>query len=309
MRINLNHLRYFRAVARTGNLTRAAERLNLSQSALSVQIRALEDRLGHPLFDRTGRGLELTEAGRIALDHAEAVHAAGEALVSALAGDAGARPLRVGVLATLSRNFVTGLLGPLLGEVRLSLRSGGARGLLDALAALEIDLMLTDRPAPGEGPARSVRLAVEAAHLVGPPAWFDGRGPEALARAHPMILPAPGSAMRRGVDRWLEGAGLSPRVAVESDDMATIRLMLRAGAGLGVVPPVVVRGEIEAGELGHAPAPPGLEQSFWAITVERRFPHPALATLLSEEAARRAASVSEPRVEDGLDRGGRQDGA
>ncbi len=295
MRINLNHLRYFRAVALEGNLTRAAERLNLSQSALSVQIRSLEERLGHPLFERTGRGLALTEAGRIALDHAEAVHAAGEALLSALSGDAEARPLRVGVLATLSRNFVTGLLAPLLGEVRLSLRSGGARGLLDALAAMEIDLLLTDRPAPEGSGARSIRLAQEAAHLVGPPDWFDGRGAAALVAAHAMILPAPGSAIRRGLDRWLEAEALAPRVAAESDDMATIRLLLRAGAGLGVVPPVVVRGEIEAGELGHMPAPAGLEQSFWALTVERRFPHPALARLLSEEAARRAAAVSEPR--------------
>jgi len=69
--LNYNHLRYFWAVAHDGNLTRTAERLNLSQSALSVQIRKLEDRLGQTLFERRGRQLHLTEAGRIALDHAD----------------------------------------------------------------------------------------------------------------------------------------------------------------------------------------------------------------------------------------------
>ena len=71
--MNLHHLRLFRAVAADGTLTGAARRLNLSQSALSTQIKALEASLGHDLFERRGRSLVLTEAGRIALDHADAI--------------------------------------------------------------------------------------------------------------------------------------------------------------------------------------------------------------------------------------------
>ena len=76
--VNYKHLRYFQAVAHDGNLTRAAQMLNLSQSALSTQIRTLEDRLGHNLFDRIGRQLVLTEAGRIALDYADAIFKTGD---------------------------------------------------------------------------------------------------------------------------------------------------------------------------------------------------------------------------------------
>ena len=72
-RLNYHHLRYFREVAIEGNLGRAAERLNVAQSALSVQIRQLEERLGFTLFDRVARSLVLTEAGRIALDHADRI--------------------------------------------------------------------------------------------------------------------------------------------------------------------------------------------------------------------------------------------
>jgi LysR family transcriptional activator of nhaA len=68
--LNFNHLHYFWAVANEGSLTRAAERLNLSQSAVSVQIQKLERQIGHPLFDRLGKKLILTEAGQIALDYA-----------------------------------------------------------------------------------------------------------------------------------------------------------------------------------------------------------------------------------------------
>lgn len=68
--LNYKHLRYFQAIAHEGNLTRAAEKLHVSQSALSSQIRLLEEQVGQDLFERRGRQLILTEAGRIALDHA-----------------------------------------------------------------------------------------------------------------------------------------------------------------------------------------------------------------------------------------------
>ncbi|MBA4207627.1 MAG: LysR family transcriptional regulator, partial [Polymorphum sp.] len=125
--LNYHHLRYFRAVAHDGNLTRTAERLNLSQSALSVQIRQLEERLGHALFERRGRQLHLTEAGRIALDHADAIFSAGEELIATLRQTGTTRQvLRVGGMATLSRNFQIAFLRPVLGraDVEVVLRSG-----------------------------------------------------------------------------------------------------------------------------------------------------------------------------------------
>ena len=88
--LNYNHLRYFWAVAHDGSLTRAAERLNLSQSALSVQIQKLEHQIGHALFERRGRKLQLTEAGQIALDYADTVFAAGDELIGTLRGPAAA---------------------------------------------------------------------------------------------------------------------------------------------------------------------------------------------------------------------------
>ena len=93
--LNYHHLRYFREVATEGHLGRAAERLNVSQSALSTQIRQLEDRLGQALFDRVGRTLQLTEVGRIALDYADRIFTAGDDLLAALnQSERSGRPLR-----------------------------------------------------------------------------------------------------------------------------------------------------------------------------------------------------------------------
>ncbi len=145
--INLHHLRLFRAVARDGTLTGAARALNLSQSALSTQIKTLEASLGHDLFERRGRGLILTEAGRIALDHAEAIFRTAEDLTATLQ-NAGAtrRVLRVGALATLSRNFQISFLSPLIGrpDVEVVLRSGAQGRLLRALDASSLDVVLTN---------------------------------------------------------------------------------------------------------------------------------------------------------------------
>jgi len=100
--LNLHHLRLFRAVAREGTLTAAARALNISQSAVSTQIKALETDLGHDLFERRGRNLVLTEAGRIALDHADQIFRAAEQLTATFRAAGGQRKvLRIGALATL----------------------------------------------------------------------------------------------------------------------------------------------------------------------------------------------------------------
>ena len=137
--LNFHHLRYFHMVAHEGNLTRAAQRLNVSQSAVSTQIRLLEERLGHPLFERRGRALILTEAGRIALDHADAIFETGDELLNTL-GERDSRQrqvLRVGSQATLSRNFQIGFLQPLIGrdDVEIVIRSGALGELLAGLEA------------------------------------------------------------------------------------------------------------------------------------------------------------------------------
>jgi LysR family transcriptional activator of nhaA len=287
--LNYNHLRYFWAVAHDGNLTRTADRLNLTQSALSVQIRKLEDRLGHALFERRGGRLHLTEAGRIALDHADAIFAAGDELVGTLRQTGVARQaLRVGALATLSRNFQMAFLRPVLGrtDMELILRSGGAAELLRALHALSLDVVLVNQSPARDAlnPVVAHRVAEQPVSLVGTPARLrEGQDLADRLRRHPVILPTADSGVRAGFDALADRLGVRPQIAAEVEDMAMMRLLAREDVGLAVLPPIVVRDEIASGVLVEADQLPGLAETFYAVTVERRFPNPLVRALLHPE--------------------------
>ncbi|MBU8537838.1 LysR family transcriptional regulator [Falsiroseomonas tokyonensis] len=284
--LNYNHLRYFRAVAHDGHLTRTAERLNLTQSALSVQIRKLEERLGHALFERRGRALHLTEAGQIVLDHADAIFATGEEMLGTLRQTGGTRQaLRLGSLATLSRNFQMEFLRPVLGrtEIDLILRSGSAGELLRALEALNLDLVLLNQAPPADAlrPFVTHRLAERTVSLVGTP---DRLGHAAsLAdrlRSHPIILPTLDSSVRTGFDSLADALGVRPKIVAEVEDMAMMRLLAREDIGLAVLPPIVVKDEIAAGVLVEGEQLPGIVETFHAVTMSRRFPNPLVRLLL-----------------------------
>lgn len=284
--LNYHHLRYFWAVAHDGNLTRTAERMHLSQSALSVQIRKLEEQLGHALFERRGRQLHLTEAGRIALDHADAIFAAGGELVGTLRETGRARlMLRVGALATLSRNFQIGFLRPILGraDVEVILRSGSPTELMRSLEALGLDVVLINQLPARDGATSLVshRLAEQRVSLVGTPArLMPGATLAEILASQPLVLPTPESGVRIGFDALVDRLGAKPLIAAEVDDMAMMRLLARAGIGLAVLPPIVVKDELEGGLLVEAHRLPGITETFYAVTMERRFPNPLLRTLL-----------------------------
>lgn len=287
---NYHHLRYFWAVAHDGNLTRTAERLNLSQSAVSVQIKQLEAQLGHPLFERRGRQLILTEAGRIALDHADAIFAAGRELVGTLQEKGRTRQaIRIGALATLSRNFHMEFLRPVLDrpDVEIILRSGTSADLLQSLESLNLDVVLINRAPSRDAvtPFVSHRISEQPVSLIGTPERLqDSLSAEERVATQPVILPTPDTNIRVGFDAWTERLGIRPQIAAEVDDMAMMRLLTRAGAGLGVLSPIVVQDELNTGRLIEAERLPNITETFYAVTLSRRFPNPILADLLDERA-------------------------
>lgn len=285
---NYHHLRYFWAVAHEGNLTRTAERLNLSQSAVSVQIKQLEASLGHALFERRGRQLILTEAGRIALDHADAIFAAGRELVGTLQEKGRTREaIRIGALATLSRNFHLKFLRPILGrqDVEIILRSGTSADLLRSLEALNLDVVLINRPPMRDAatPFVSHRLSEQPVSLVGTPALL-GDTPKLndLLASQPIILPTAETGVRIGFDALTQRLGILPQIVAEVEDMAMMRLLAREGIGLAVLPPIVVQDELQNGRLVEADRLPGIGETFFAVTLSRRFPNPILAELLED---------------------------
>lgn len=283
--LNYHHLRYFREVAREGHLTRAAERLNLSQSALSSQIRALEDRLGHPLFHRVGRKLTLSEVGRITLDYADRIFSTGEDLLATLQrSGANTPPMRIGSLSTLSRNFQLEFLRPILqrDDLDLTLKSGSPDVLLDALRAMSLDVVLTtEPPASGHGlDFLAQKLAQQPVSIHAAPALLQHDSLAALLSHEAVILPTE-SSIRTGFDALVARLGIAPNVAAVVDDMAMVRLLAREGAGLAIAPAVVFADELKAGRVARAPFDLQIVESFYAVTVRRSFPHPLLRDLIA----------------------------
>jgi len=284
--LNYNHLRYFWAVAHEGNLTRTAERLNVSQSALSTQIHKLEHQLGHKLFERRGKQLVLTEAGRIALDHADSIFATGEELLDTLkAGGSARQVLRIGALSTLSRNFQISFLRPILGraDVEVILRSGGLADLFQALEALRLDMVLVNQAPARDSvtPWISHAIAEQRVSLVGTPERVgDGGDLRELLEQNPIILPSLDTGVRTGFDALADRLEVRPQIAAEIDDMAMMRLMAREGIGLAVVPPIVVKDELANKRLVEAAEFPGISETFYAVTLARRFPNPLVRELL-----------------------------
>ncbi|MEO0545352.1 MAG: LysR family transcriptional regulator [Pseudomonadota bacterium] len=283
--LNYHHLRYFREVALQGNLSRTAKRLRISQSALSIQIRTLEESLGHALFERVGRTLVLTEVGTITLDHANRIFGAGEELLNTLQRNGSSLPpLRVGALSTLSRNFQMSFLRPAIEgqKVELILKSGNTGTLLKALQSLELDVVLTTEvPQRDDGAEFAAqRISEQPVGLHGMMQFLDRPTLKDLLENEPLIVPTE-SAIRTGFESLVARLEITPRVLASVDDMAMVRLLARTGAGLAVAPAVALADEIASGHLSTAPFDLNISEPFYAVTIPRKFPHPSLADLLA----------------------------
>lgn len=290
--LNFHHLFYFWRVARIGHLTRAAQELHIAQSALSSQIRQLEDRLGETLFDREGRRLSLTESGQMVLDYAENIFGLSQEMLGRLEGRSqGMVRLRVGSVATLSRNYQENWIRPLLADplVALTLESGLLEGLLERLVQHQLDVVLANEPVPADAdrPLHCRFLGRQAISLVGPAETWKRRRlrlPEDLDGVE-LALPGPRHALRGQFDALCMTTGVKPRVRAEVDDMAMLRLLARDAGALALVPTVVVQDELRAGVLHELAVVPGLHEQFYAITVKRHFVPPLLKALLSRNEA------------------------
>ena len=285
--LNFNHLFYFWRVAKLGHLTRAAQELHTSQSAVSTQIRQLEERIGEDLFVREARRLVLTDNGQLVQAYADNIFGLGQEMLGRLQGrSAEITRLRVGSVATLSRNYQENWIRPLLTDpnIVLTLESGLLEGLLDRLVQHQLDVVLANEtvPADPDRPLHCRFLGSQSISLVGPSSRWEShtlRIPEDLDGLD-IALPGPRHALRAQFDTLCAIYGVSPKLRAEVDDMAMLRLIARDSGWLTVLPEVVVQDELRAGSLvivGHA-AP--LQEYFYAITTTHRHRIEVLEQLL-----------------------------
>jgi LysR family transcriptional activator of nhaA len=275
--LNFHHLFYFWRVAKAGNLTQAARALHTSQSALSSQIRQLEERLGEALFDRAGRRLVLTDTGHLVLAYADGIFGMSQELLVRLQGRSeGITRLRVGSVATLSRNYQENWIRPALAspDVVLTLESGPLDWLLERLLRHQLDVVLANETVPidPDRPLHCRLLGSQSVSLVGPASGWQGRTlriPEDLDCVE-VALPGPRHALRSQFDALCESIGVKPRLRAEVDDMAMLRLIARDSGWLTLLPEVVVQDELRSGSLVAVGRSSQLQEHFYAITAPHR---------------------------------------
>ncbi|HAN68610.1 MAG TPA: LysR family transcriptional regulator [Halieaceae bacterium] len=301
--LNFHHLYYFWVVAKEGHLTRAAQQLHVSQSALSSQIKQLQEQLGHELFSRDGRSLRLTEVGHLVLEYAESIFNLGSELLALTESGELQRVqrLRIGSVATLSRNFQENFLRPVIGEakVKLVIRSASLEELLEQLRVHKLDLILSNRAVAADTstPWRCQQIAEQSVCIVGPPGKpaKQFRFPHDLGTL-PLLLPGPNSEIRNQFDLLCEQHGVEVDPYAEVEDMAMLRLLARDSGGLAVVPEVVVQDELQSGKLERYCVLDSIVERFYAITAKRHFELVTLNTLLEQyqDGARKPARRRKP---------------
>lgn len=278
-------------IAETGSLSRASAQMRLAQPSLSRQIRLLEEELGTYLFERHGRGMVLTAAGREVLDHAQRVLAEIDQIRQATrdmpASFRGA--VALGTPPTVAEIVTV----PLLSRVRarhpklaVRLTSGYSGYLLDWLRAEELDLMLSYDMQPS-GTLRIRPLMVETLLLVQPGAGVSGATPAPipfsnLARVQ-MILPSARHGLRQIVERCASQAGITLNVTVEADAFGSLVGLVRAGLGATILPLAPIYGAVTAGQLSATPlVAPTPARKLVMVTPADRPVTPAAAYLAAE---------------------------
>jgi len=289
--MNLKHLFYFWKVAKHGGVVRAAEAIHISPQTLSGQIKLLEDRCGTALFMRHGRNLELTEAGKLALEYADEMFTLSAELDQVLHQFPQGRAMefRVGVSDALPKSLVYRLLRPAIkldAPVRIVCREWRLDRLLAELALHRLDLVISDTPMPSnvDVKAYSSTLGESSITFMAHPALANKSAlpfPGNLEHL-PLLMPGEDSAMRKAINEWLDQKRLRILIAGEFDDAALMAAFGKEQVGVFPIPSVLAAEyPAESGlvQLGSVEA---IRIKYYALTIKRRLTHPCVLAITSQ---------------------------
>ena len=286
--INYKHLHYFWVVAKQGGIARASERLHLTPQTVSGQISLLEESIGEALFRKAGRGLELTETGRLALRYADEIFSLGGELEAALRNLPPDRQtvFKVGVADVVPKTIAYRLLAPALSmadPVRIVCRENNLASLLAELALHRIDMVLADGPIP---PGINVRGF---SHVLGECGISFLAAPDLATRLRKhfphcldgaaLLIPTETSLVQARLLDWLDRLRIYPRVVGEFDDSALMKVFGQAGTGIFIISTPIAREVAKQYGVRIIGSTEEVREHYYAISVERRISHPAVSAI------------------------------
>lgn len=285
--LNYHHLFYFWTVCNEGGFTKAANKLRISQSAISEQISILEQSFDQKLIARTTRRFELTEAGRIALKYADSIFSTGNELVDLMMHRPVSRKqtIRIGALGSLSRNLQALFLEPIMDQddIHFSITVGDFKRLIRLLQEHSLDIVLSTFPAGEEvSPGLYTHLLCQSPLCaVSVPNRKRLRLPiKEVLENNRVFLPSASLESRADFDHFVEANRVRLRVGGEIDDIALLRTLAFSDKGIVIIPKLGAEKDLESGSLTVIHEFKTIKQKFYAITRQKKFPNPLIAGLV-----------------------------
>ncbi len=293
--LNYSHLHYFWAVAREGSIAKASELLHITPQTISGQLKLLEESIGEPLFQRAGRGLNLTAMGEVVNLYADEIFTLGGELAQRVQSQSIEvhNKLSVGILNSIPKLIAFRTIAPALEleeSIKVVCQEGEFETLLGDLAVHKLDLIISDRQVPTGLNVKAYnhklgtsQIALFAHKSIA--SRYIKKFPQSLNDA-PLLLPASNNQMRRDLDDWFDEVDVRPNIVAEVDDSALIKAFGEAAIGLFPAPCAVAEA-IES--MYHAKLVGTIEsvtETYYTISPERKIKHPGVLKITEEARSR-----------------------
>lgn len=288
--LNYNHLLYFWTVAKEGSIARAAEKLNLTPQTISGQLKLLEDTIGEALFERAGRGLAMTDTGRVVEQYANEIFNLGAELTQRIKSKTPGSPstFNIGIVNSIPKLISYKILKPGLNmaePIKLICFEGDLENLLADLAVHKLDMLLSDRPIPTGLNVRAFNHSLGSTNLAffGHPSLINKTLEDAenktfpsMLDGAPLIMPLHTNALRRSLEDWFEQIQITPNTIAEFDDSALLKVFGQAGSGFFAAPSVIAEQVQEMYGVQKIGDVSNVQEHYYVISPERHLKHPAV---------------------------------
>jgi LysR family transcriptional regulator, transcriptional activator of nhaA len=279
--INYHHLQYFMTTATEGGVAKAAKKLRIGQPTLSTQLRQFEETIGHELFDRSKRQLQLTEMGQIVLGYAVDIFKLGDELLESLNEHRGRDkvPLQIGIVDSVAKHLARRIVDFAISnyKTRVTIIEGHADALFRDLKSHRVDIVVSNfPPSVGDDQGFLIKsIAKMPVSVCGAPSFakLKKNFPNSL-NGQGFVLPTAASKLRHDVDHYFKLQDMDIELVAEVQDTSLIKLMGIHGDGLITIPEPAVEDLIANKSLVKLGNLEGIFEELWFVTAQRRIPNP-----------------------------------
>ncbi|MDA1109453.1 MAG: LysR family transcriptional regulator [Nitrospinae bacterium] len=285
--LNYHHLYYFWITAKEGSISSASRMLRVGQPTISTSIKNLEESLNQSLFNRKGRGLHLTEAGKVVLDYANQIFSLGNELVEVIADKTFSKRTHVhfGALDSVPKSLVQSLIhsAQKIAPCAITVLEGGGDYLFRELQAHRIDLVISNFPPTiGDSKQYFSRLLAKIPITVFSTKKYQPlkRNFPASLQDQPFIMPSLHSKLRHDLNHFFQINKVTIDVIIETQDTSIQKILGIEGMGLVPLPDFAGKELVKEGKLIKIGSLQGITEDFWLISSPRKFSNPIAETLM-----------------------------